>query len=443
MHDHMRNNMQTAKVLWQSMLWRGLYYVTAFVINIIIARHFEATVSGAIYFLSSIYALVLLISSLSIESGIIYFAAKKGIPAARLFNFSVLWSFLIGLLTFFIVYYFFRDAYREMAFPLLLFSSVFYITGNLLITYCAGFFYAQNDFKIPNLIIIAGTLLLILLIPYGGHALVPAITDENYFYIYFGSFFVQGICMALAVWIRFIKGSVFQFLSAAQFKNLLRYCGLAFTGNLVFFLLYRIDYFFVEKYSTAVELGNYIQVSKLVHLFFILPTILASAVFPITAGGQKEGIQMILTLLSRTLFFMYMVVCLVLAVVGQWLFPFVFGESFTAMYQPFLYLIPGILALSGIFTLTAYFAGKNRISVNIYGSVLAMVVILAGDILFIPAYGIRAAALVSSAGYIVYQIYVIAIFKKEYKGTVPEFFIFKLSDLKQIKNSITTLRNKM
>ena len=429
--------MQAGRTLLKSIVWRGLYYVSAFVINILIARHFQASVSGAVYYISSIYALVLLFTSLSLESGIIYFAAKNEIQVAKLFSFSILWSLAIGFISFFVTWYFFKEAYQGISAKLITVSATLYIGGNLLITYCSGFFYAKNNFKTPNIIIIAGTISLIALIPYGRRSIIPAINDDNYFYIYFGSFFIQGICIAVAAKIQYIKAGLLRFLSVAEFKLLLRYCGLAFMGNIIFFLLYRIDYFFVEKYCTEEQLGNYIQVSKLVHLFFILPTIMASAVFPITAAGKKAGFDKLLTLLSRAIFLSYVMVCLILALTGKWLFPFVFGESFTSMYQPFLCLIPGVLSLSGLFTLTAYFAGKNMIKVNITGSVYALIVILIGDILFIPTYGITAAALISSLGYVVYQVYIIWKFKKEYSCSISDFFIFRISDWKQIKNSIS------
>ena len=66
----------------------------------------------------------------------------------------------------------------------------------------------------------------------------------------------------------------------------------------------------------------------------------------------------------------------------------------------------------------------------------ALVVILVGDLIFIPKYGINAAAMISSVGYIVYQVYVIAVFKKEYPCSVADFFIFRSSDWKQIKQRI-------
>ncbi len=428
--------MHTGKVLLQSLLWRGLYYLSAFIINILLARHFQASVSGAVYYISSIYALVVLVSSLSLESGIIYFTAKKEMDPQKLFNFSIAWSCLVTIVTFFITWYFFNEAYRELPAQLILFSAVFFITGNLLVTYCSGFFYAANNFKTPNIIIVLGTVILIILIPYGGRSVIPAISNENYFYIYFSVFLLQGIAMAIAAGSISIKKWSFQFLTPVQFKTLSRYCFMAFAGNIIFFMLYRVDYFFVEKYCTAQQLGNYIQVSKLVHLFFILPTILASVVFPMTAADQRQSVHNMLTLLSRAIFLLYGIACLILAFTGKWLFPFVFGESFTEMYQPFLWLIPGILSLSGIFTLTAYFAGRNRIRVNITGSLFALIVIVIGDIIFIPRFGINAAALVSSLGYIVYQGYIITVFKKEYNIPVSDFFIFKASDRKQIEKSI-------
>jgi O-antigen/teichoic acid export membrane protein len=428
--------MQAAKTLWQSFLWRSLYYISAFVINILIARHFEASLSGSVYYLSSIYAFAVLLSSLSIESGIIYFSAKAQIPVERLFSFSILWTFITGLVTLLIVFLLFKNAYHGISSTLLIVSAVLYISGNLLTTYCAGFFYAHSDFRSPNIIVVICTILLVAIIPYNGQSVIPAVTNKNYFYVYFGSFFVQGICMAIAAKLKYIKAGLFHFITIAEFRMLFRYCVLTFTGNVIFFLLYRVDYFFVEKYCTAHQLGNYIQVSKLVHLFFLLPTIMASAVFTISAGEKLDSINKLLPLLSRSIFLLYTFTCFILGLVGQWLFPFIFGATFTSMYHPFLMLIPGILALSGMFTITAYFAGKNKVKINIIAAVYAFIVILAGDIIFIPRYGIVAAALVSSLGYIVYQVYIIRAFKKEYECSVADFFIFRQSDWKQIQNAI-------
>ncbi len=431
--------MQVGRTLFQSMIWRGLYYLSTFVINLFIARHFEASISGAIYYISTIYAFVLLLASLSFDSGIIYFAAKAEIALGKLFTFSLLWSLCITGFVFFIITSFFNNAYTGVSEQLILFSAIVFVLGNLLTTYFSGLFYANNDFVTPNVIIISSTVILILLIPFKGSPLNKVINDANYFYFYFGSFLLQGIFILAAAKIKLIKNNLFQLLSLTEYKKLLQYCALAFSANIIYFLIYRIDYWFVEKYCTAEQLGNYIQVSKIVQLFLILPTIFAAVIFPMTSSGNNQSILKLVKIISRSIFTLYFIISLLLYFVSENLFPFVFGESFSKMYQPFVLLIPGILALSGLFTLTAYFSGRNRIKVNIIGSLFALVFIITADIIFIPHYGINAAALISSFGYVVYYFYVLMIFKLENASSFSEFFLFKKSDWFEIRKGLINI----
>lgn len=428
--------MQAGSTFYKTMLWRGMHYITAFVVNILIARYFKAAVSGELYYISSIYSLILLFSSLGIDSGIIYFASGKKIGTGKLLHFSLAWTVLTGTLVFLVVYYFVNNGVSGFNHRLLLFSAVTFICGNLLMTYCTGLCYAKNDFVTPNAVSIVTNLMLVAVLPFNGHSIIPVINGDNYFYIYFCSFLLQGLVLVIFVQLKYVGLKFAGLISFTELKLMIVYCAMAYAANIIFFFLYRIDYWFVEKYCSAEELGNYIQVSRIGQMFFILPTILASVVFPLTAGGQKEKINSLLTLISRSILFLYLLACLLLSLIGKWLFPLLFGESFSGMYQPFLFLIPGILSLSGLFTLTAYYAGKNRIKVNIIGSVLALLVILAGDSIFIPVYGINAAALVSSIGYIVYQVYVLWVFTNEYKTAPGSFFIFRLSDWHFIKEGI-------
>jgi O-antigen/teichoic acid export membrane protein len=434
--------MEAGKTLMASIVWRGLYYVSAFVINILIARHFQASASGTVYYMSSIYALLVLFISFSMESGIIYFVAGKRINTAGLFNFSVFWSLATGLIVLGCLVGFTGNTQGSSPRSLFIFSALSFIVGNMLTAYCSAFFYARNSYMLPNLVNVLSITLLIIVLPYGGHSLLPWINDSNYFYVYFGSFMLQGICLAVAVRIKYIKNDFLRLPSRVELRLLFKYCWLAFVANIVYFLLYRIDYFFVEKYCTQGQLGNYVQVSKIGHLFFLLPTILASAVFPITAGGKKENIAPLLTQVSRIIFFLYLIACILLAVTGRWLFLFVFGESFSEMYPAFLLLIPGILALSGLFTLTAYFAGKNQVRTNIIGCLYALCIVVVGDLVFIPTYGIEAAALVSSIGYIVYQAYILFMFKKEFPISVNHFFVINKADFTQVKQSIAAFINQ-
>ncbi len=259
---------------------------------------------------------------------------------------------------------------------------------------------------------------------------------KNIFLFISAVFFCKALFLQLFIYPGCLLDYQFNLPKIAEIKMVFQFCLLAFVSNLITFLYYRVDYWFVNHYRSAEELGNYIQVSKIAQMFFVLPGILASAVFPLTAGGRRREINNMLMVMSRSILFFYSLACLFLVITGKWLFPFIFGDSFKGMYSTFLFIIPGILGLSTLYTLTAYFAGKNRVIVNLKGSCLALITIITGDVLLIPKYGINAAAAVSSVGYIVYHIYVLQVFTKEYKTPVLSFFIFKYSDFSSIKRSL-------
>ena len=189
-----------------------------------------------------------------------------------------------------------------------------------------------------------------------------------------------------------------------------------------------IKYWFVNKYCTDADLGNYIQACKLAQLFFIVPSILAAVVFPMTASGRREEMNEKMQLLSRGLILFYCIACSGLIVLGYWLFPFVFGETFNNMYLPFILLVPAILSYSVIHLLAAYYSGKKVLSVNFKGNLIALIIIVVGDMLLIPRFGINGAASVSSVGYICYMSFILLMHRKEYKSRFADFLLFRKKD---------------
>jgi len=55
--------------------------------------------------------------------------------------------------------------------------------------------------------------------------------------------------------------------------------------------------------------------------------------------------------------------------------------------------------------LAAFFGGRNQLHVNLWGSVLCLGVIGSLDLILIPVYGMRGAAIASSIGYSITGIY--------------------------------------
>ncbi len=423
--------MNIQKLLYQNIFWRGLFFVSGFVLNIIIARHFDAAITGWIYYLFTVFSFFTLIGSFSLEAGLIYFGSKKEISLEKLTGFSILWIFFVAIL---IVLIYFVLLIIGMKIPLIKFQyALLFISGSILLTFITGLFYARQNYVTSNVVGISVNLFLIVLL-LNIKATSP-LNNEAFIYIYFGSFLLAGIVLLFLLFKKLSRAN-FEWIRQYDLRKIFRYSLLVFLSNVVFFLLYKIDYWFVNRYCDPEELGNYIQISKIGQLFLFLPGILAGSLFPLIAGNHIARLEDALKTISRTVFFLYLLSCGLLAIFGNWLFPFVFGESFSGMYLPFLFLIPGILSLSMVSPMAAYFSGKNKVSVNLVGSILALIVIVAGDALLIPRYGIIAAAAVSSAGYITYHIFVLYSFNRIHHSGVVDFFYFRLTDLKKLKESV-------
>ena len=89
--------------------------------------------------------------------------------------------------------------------------------------------------------------------------------------VLFASYLLQGLVMLIAAAMAMEGGPLLQWPGGEALRKVVRYSSQAFIANTVFFLVYRVDYWFVERFCSSADLGNYVQVSKLVQLPDSLP----------------------------------------------------------------------------------------------------------------------------------------------------------------------------
>jgi O-antigen/teichoic acid export membrane protein len=426
-----------AKLISQNIFWRGLYYLSNFILTITIAQHFQAASSGDLFYITNNCAFVILLLSLSFEAAIVFFGSNNSIEQRKLFWVAIL---MVSLASFLLLFFyvastlFTLDADNSSAF-----SNIFlYVTGNLIANFMAGFYFADKRFLVPNLVsVIVNGLLIFLLINASKESWL---SNSKFIGYYFSSFFVQGIILALILLFSKKEFLRISFFSKKEISKVYQYLSLVFLSNILTFFCYRVDYWFVSYYCSSIELGNYIQVSKLVQLFFVIPGMLAAVLFPLASGGEQNKIRDVIPFLTRFVFFTYALACLGLSIIGYWLFPFVFGESFSLMYNCFLFYIPGVLGFSALYTFTAFYSGRNKVIINLKGCAIGLVVAIIGDIIFVPRFGINGAAGVSSFAYLFYFGFVLRVFTKEFGLSMKDFFLIRKRDWIQFVNTIKQLR---
>lgn len=398
--------MNVKQLLLRNILWQGLQVLSAFVLNLLMARKFGAELNGQLNYLQFVYSGIILLLGISLESSLTYYAASRKIKRQSLAWFA-LWLTIIATVIMVVImagfYYMFRPDHIPPSFR----WALFYVTGYLLINNYTALFYAGKNVLLPNLIkLLANTGLSVMLVFF---VYEPGdLFQVAFFNQYMIAFLLCGLIIAAAYFFS-IRKSHADFSSlpvAVEREAILRYAFMACFTNIVFFLVSRIDYYFVDRYCTEDALGNYTQVSRIVQYFQMIPVFVSAALFPAMASGMISEDASQIKQLNRIIFTGNLILVIVVALSGKWLFPFLYGDTYNSMFIPFLLLVPGILALSNMYITCSYFAGKEMIYVNLIGNVIGLIIILAGDMLLVPVYGIMAAAAVSSIGYLANMIYV-------------------------------------
>lgn len=387
------------KALFDSFIWRGVYFISTLLLNVCIARVYEATQSGWIYFISNNFFLVILLGSLSLDSSITFFAASNKVSSNKLAFFSMIWPFLVCIFSVACTFFFIHSNIISSNYLFLLVAGASYTFGISLTNFFTALFYARQDFIMPNILMSIVNILVIALVPFFAKGYFGWNRDQ-FLYLYFIQFVVQGIGLTFLYIKKYSGIRMFQLPNRNEYRMLFRFAFIALSANIAYYLINRVDYLFVNAWCSSKSLGNYVQVSKMGQLLLIIPSIISSAVYPQAASGDNPNIVKMILRLIGLFVLLYVFIIVGSYFISNQLFLWLFGTTFNEMYLPFLLLLPGILFLSIHIVLAAYIGGKNKPFYNLVSTGLGLVIVLAGDILLIKKMGIAGAAIVSSLGYI-------------------------------------------
>lgn len=432
--------MEFQKSLFQSLLWRGLLFVVVLILNVVISRNLGAAAAGEVFYYSTVYAFIVLIAGICLETGLGYYLSSKPQYARSFAVTAFLYSFIIAAVLYLVV----------VAIPFNMTQSFFtrnqiivfglmYVSGIMLSNLFTALFHARQNFFLANFLLAATNVILVVLLLYFSES-VSAILN-----LYFVFFLLQGLVLFVAFYLKYARGAHFVKPGRSVYKKVFKYSAAALLGNIIFFLVYRIDYYFVERYVAEKDLlGNYIQASKMGQLLLIVPNILATAIFPQTASGNARAeINQSLQIISRLFMQAYLVLFIVFLFFGKLIFTTVFGATFSTMNIAFLVLLPGIFALSVLTILSSYFAGKGKLKINVIGAAIALVFVVVFDLILIPRYGIVGAAIVSTAGYCLNLLYSLAMFYKDYRINLMAFFGFRKADYQWLLQLMSQPKNRL
>jgi len=170
-------------------------------------------------------------------------------------------------------------------------------------------------------------------------------------------------------------------------------------GNVLQFFNYRLDTFIVNYFIGAAGVGIYSVAVALAELLWHLPNAVAFVIFPKAAASRPEEMNVFTPRVFLITLVLTALGALCLTLVGRPIIEFVFSSAFVDAYVPMLVLLPGVVLLGGAKVLTNEIAGRGYPHYNSVNSGVALVLTVVLDLVLIPRYGVRGAALASTLAY--------------------------------------------
>lgn len=393
--------------LLSGIIWRGFNVLFSFVFNALLVTQLGAGASGQFFYLLNNLFFAVLVLGIGLESGISYFNARKEINISQLFTISIIWS-LMGALIFSVALYF-------LSATLLInqqarFYLIVYIFGSMLTTFFSAIYFTQHNSKTPNITACLLNLFLIFFLPK-----MPWIKNKISFDTYTNLYLLAPFLSVLLLLPGLIKQKIslsFNTFSLKNIKPLLVFSLHSFIISLLFNLLKRSDFWLVNKWCSPIDAGNYFQASKVIQLLLLVPALASFSLYPLLVQSIKnnenkkfnsEAEDKVLKLVG-----IYFLIALLLSgailIAGFWVFPFLYGATFSKLYLVTIFLIPGLIFFAATYPLTTYFAGKNQNLTTIIFLGISIIIMVGCNLILTPKYFIYGAAVSSSVSSISYFI---------------------------------------
>ena len=211
-----------------------------------------------------------------------------------------------------------------------------------------------------------------------------------------------------------------------------------FLGNLVQFLNYRIDIFFLQSFAGLSAVGTYTVAVWFAQIVWLVPNAIGSLILRAAAEApDRRGAVEQVAMVNRGCFALSAVMGIGLLVVGWVLIPPLFGSDFRQSLPALLLLMPGTVLFCPTILLSAYLNGIQRQAVTTWVACGALVITLVLNVLLVPRLGIAGAALTSSCSYAVSTIATVYVVLRGHPGlTLRDLFLPDRVDISLVLDAI-------
>lgn len=398
-----------------------------FLCAILAARMLGAGGQGSLALYVSFTAFVLLFVGVGLPSAVVHYIASNKILKSKIFPIilSVTLMMVVGFSLFLYLSSFTNSI--EIFLPLFILQNkiwfailIFHVLLMMLNQYLSSILQAENHFILASIITTIGSMLLLILYSAKYFSLI-AVNVLPLHFIIFSMLMVSGILYFL--YLTFIYKKEKQYFSFHTFsfeeiKPMILFSGFAFVANLVQFLSYKMDLWFVNFYYHSKEMiGVYALSVSLAQLVWMLPSAVHSVLFTFNSSAEYSLVEKYHK--SKKTSNLILLYAIIAAIIGYflsvYLVPIWFGLEFEDASKLIGILLFGIVPFCYGMGISAYFAGVGKVKYNMIGSIVGMIICAIFDMILIPKYGIMGAAIASVISYLSTVLVYFVLFIREKK----------------------------
>ncbi len=182
-------------------------------------------------------------------------------------------------------------------------------------------------------------------------------------------------------------------------RSLLRFGLLSYFGSLTSFVNYRFDVLIVNLFAGARQVGLYSVGTSLAEIVWFIANAASIVLAPRVASSKAEEADRVTERVARVVALLAFVCACLLAVFAPFIVVVFFGAAFAESTWAVWLLLPGIVTFSVGRILSMYLLGRNKLKVDLVAASFGLIMTLLLDLVLIPRFGFRGAAVASTVAY--------------------------------------------
>lgn len=420
------------KFLIKGFISRIIFIASGFLVSLLIAKLTGADRFGVISLMIVNAVFIQIVSGLGTDGAIVWhgISGKPG-DSNKIFSFTV-YTTLLQLLLFGIsAFLFFKYSgttilSREKG-TNIFYAELLYFSGLIVTEKYAALFYSQQMAALCNkiLALISSGLVFILLIVL---FYSPPLVVNNPVWVL--SIFVFIPAMVLLFFYHGKFSPVLIKISRDTVNSFVSFSLIVLVTNLIQFIAFRVDFWFIDYFHGKGDVGIYAQASKFSQMLWIIPGVFAGLIIPALKNEKNKLSVAELVSICRLLFFTHIFFAGILAGGAFLLYQFFLPDDFFNGFSALLLMMPGYIVFIITTVLTAFFSANRMLKINLLGSFLCCLVMLTLDILLIPRFSYTGAAIANLVAYTITTVFFIAAFRKQTGLLMQDYFKLRKSDVK-------------